>query len=174
MLMSAPRATTRRTARDFLAGGMIIAINMAYRAMPIADSIDCGIIEPHSAPSAVPPTQPVNEQSISPAIYLKFKSQYLLTATAKISSVLPNAIISFFHMLTFSSRCESEIDIKTYLALIIRSVKAISAIDAPAAINVVPTNCPVPVKFEREVTIGAHIGNPLLTASIPKAKETDR
>lgn len=152
----------------------MIAINIAYRAMPIADSIDCGIIEPHSAPRAVPPTQPVNEHSISPVIYLKLKSQYLLTATANISSVLPNAIINFFHMLTFSSLCDSDIDINTYRALIISSVKAISAIDAPAAISVVPTNCPVPVKFVSDVIIGAHIGRPLLTASMPKAKETDR
>lgn len=142
--------------------------------MPIADNIDCGIIEPHNAPSIVPPTQPLNEHSISPAMYLKLKSQYLLTATAKISSVLPNAIINFFHILTFSSLCESDIDISTYRALIIKRVKAISAIDALAAIRVVPTNCPVPVKFVSEVTIGAHIGKPLLTASIPKANETDR
>ena len=50
------------------AGGIIIAINIAYNAIPSADIIVAGRMLLAKAPKTVPPTQPQNEQIIIPNI----------------------------------------------------------------------------------------------------------
>ena len=56
----------------------------------------------------------------------------------------------------------------------IKSVNAISVKAAPAASRSAPANCPVPVKFVSEITIGDQAGSPFCTAIMPNANETDR
>ena len=95
--------------------------------------------------------------------------------TANISSVFPKATKSRCQRgISAASRWESESDIKRYRRLMIKSVTAISKKAAPAAIRSMPANCPVPVKFVKEISIGDHRGSPFCTASIPKAKDTER
>ena len=53
---------------DFLAGGIIIAINIAYKAIPIALLMDCDNAEQVKAPKAVPKLQPTMGPVISPSI----------------------------------------------------------------------------------------------------------
>lgn len=54
--------------RDFLAGGIMIAINMAYKAIPIAPLMDSGSAELVNAPKVVPKLQPMIGPVISPSI----------------------------------------------------------------------------------------------------------
>ena len=54
--------------RDFFAGGTIIAINMAYKAIPIALLMESGSAEQVKAPKAVPKLQPIIGPRINPSI----------------------------------------------------------------------------------------------------------
>ena len=52
-------------------------------------------------------------------------------------------------------------------------VAAISKMPAPAAMRLVPANCPVPVKFVKETSTGNHAGKPALIAEMAYAKATE-
>ena len=52
-------STIFSTGLDLFAGGIIIAINIAYSAIPIALLIASGKTEPMTEPSAVPSVQPM-------------------------------------------------------------------------------------------------------------------
>ena len=60
--------TITQTGFDFLAGGTIIAINIAYKAIPIALAMLIGKEEHMKAPNAVPSVQPQAGSKISPNI----------------------------------------------------------------------------------------------------------
>ena len=60
-------ATTYNIGFEFFAGGTIIAINMAYSAIPKADLTEAGSTELANAPRKVPRFQPEKEIKINPA-----------------------------------------------------------------------------------------------------------
>ncbi len=91
-------ATDMVNLMDFnsLALGIIIAINIAYSAIPKALLSELGIKPAATAPKKVPPTHPDTGNRIRPSMYWKVSISFLETATANISSVLKNDIKHFF------------------------------------------------------------------------------
>ena len=64
--ISIPAMTVIRTGLDSLAGGMMIAMNIPYSAIPSALISLCGRISPAAAPVTVPETHPKTEMIVAP------------------------------------------------------------------------------------------------------------
>ena len=77
---------------SFFATGTTIAINIPYIASPKAAVATAGKTLPAKAPKNVPDVYPKTGKLMSPSIYLLPTSPFCETETAKISSVLPQAI----------------------------------------------------------------------------------
>lgn len=102
-------ATVKATPLFFSDGGIIIAVNMAYKAIPSEQVTIAGRILPHSAPASVPVVQPMYGKKDSPKKYLNPMGLGLETATAKISSVINVALKSLMGRVKLSSNfCDSE------------------------------------------------------------------
>ena len=70
-------------------GGMIIARNIPYSTIPIAEDTASGSTSPADAPRNVPSTQPAMAMSIMPYIYAGTITPFCAEQTANISSVMP-------------------------------------------------------------------------------------
>ena len=73
---------------DFLAGGIIRAMNIQYRAIASAFCKDSGSALFIRPPSSVPKVQPKSGNIAIPIKYLKFRFFLDIEATANISSVM--------------------------------------------------------------------------------------
>ena len=112
---------------SFLASGVIIAINIAYKAIFIATNKLSGKISAPSEPIKVPSDQPITGRVVIPNIYFKLTSFFSLIAIAYISSVIPKLIKNLFHLgIDSSIFCDKDILISEYLILMNNTVKNIS------------------------------------------------
>ena len=119
--------TIVHTGFDFLDGGIIIAMNIAYNAIPIAPLRLGGRRLDAHAPKSVPNVQPQNGPVISPYIYEADNALGSVAARAKVSSVIPKLKISLCNIeVFFSTFCERESDIRKYRRLIINVLSVIS------------------------------------------------
>ena len=121
--------------------GTTIAINIPYKAIPKDKSNISGSRLPASAPSNVPTDQPAHGNNIKPIKYFLFISCFWVTATANISSVIPNEQSSLSFKVNFSDNlCERVMPIKKYLAFITTWVKTISKRVPKTTITALPAN----------------------------------
>ncbi len=150
-------------------------MNIAYRAIPIALCNLAGSIEQAIPPVAVPRAHPKNGVIISPNMYEKEILFFSKEAIAKISSVIPKAIICLLNKdISEVIFWDKDKDINIYRMFIIKVVNAISNKGALAIIKEVPANCPADVKLDKEIKTVSNTGSPPLTAINPKVKETGK
>ena len=165
--------TTISTDLVFLQAGIIMAMNIANNAIPIAFLMESVSAEQTIAPSAVPKVQPRIGPVTNPSIYGFDNFPFSLEATTKVSSVIANPKINLcFNVISLFSFCVMDNDINIYRILMTKVVSIISRYPEPAIIKLVPANCPALVRFEKDIKMASQIGRPPSTAMDPKVKET--
>ena len=113
--------TSAATTMFSRAGGMIMARNMAYRAMERDEVTTLGRISPIIPPRAVPNTQPGHATDIAHTLYIGSRGVFWAMAMPKISSVTPIPISILFPVFSLGeSFMVKAALIRRYLRLITR------------------------------------------------------
>ena len=121
--------------------GTISAMNMPYKAIPMAFWRAAGSTEEMLPPRTVPRFQPMIGKRISPNIYGARRIPGFKEAITKVSSVIPKLKpIRAGSPVPFSSRCPRDRDMSMYRMLITKVVMATSIYPAPWRIRFVPAN----------------------------------
>lgn len=97
------QVTTNTIGKECLQGGIIMAINMPYKAMPSEAVTEAGSAEQIKAPNAVPRDHPIIGPLISPNKYQLVRGLSSEEATANVSSVMPNENKKRSPIVTWSS-----------------------------------------------------------------------